>query len=70
MQLRINILPAIISAKATATWAAIKVPRSRRLRMGEVPALALSAAESAERELSSAGASPNRMPAAREIAKT
>ena len=40
----------------------------RRLRTGEV--LPLTPEESAERELSSAGASPNRMPAIRETART
>ena len=37
---------------------------------GEDATLAFTAEESAERELSSAGASPKRMPATRDIAKT
>jgi hypothetical protein len=70
MELRINMLPAIKSTRETPTWAAMRMSRSRRLRMGDDAVLALTAEESAERELSSAGARPKSTPATREMAKT
>ncbi|MDX6456887.1 MAG: hypothetical protein QOE55_584 [Acidobacteriaceae bacterium] len=56
-------LPAISSTSETATWAAIRKSRIRRLCSLAVPALAFSAEERAAAELSRAGANPNRMPA-------
>jgi hypothetical protein len=53
MELRINMLPAIKSTREMATWAATRISRSLRRRMGEDAVLAFTAEESAERELSS-----------------